>query len=157
MLSMCCISSKVSYSCRVQGRGIPLRGLRIVLRQFILTDVVNFWPKYWFITWVNPGGEYSLLARATTPGLDLVTRFRSACSGGKSFSIFCLIFIRWSQLFPLYCSCRGFYWNSETTVQWEHQRSTTTLKIMAEQESLHGLFLTGVVVVKLCQGQFLMR
>ena len=30
---------------------IPLRGLRIVLRQ--LTHVVNFWPKYWFITWVG--------------------------------------------------------------------------------------------------------
>ena len=59
MLSVCCISSKISYSCTMQGRGIP--GLRIVLRQFILTHVVNFWPKYWFITWVNPSGEYSLL------------------------------------------------------------------------------------------------
>ena len=61
MLSVCCISSKISYSCTVQGRGIPLRGLTIVLRQFILTHVVKFWPKYWFITWVNPSGEYSLL------------------------------------------------------------------------------------------------
>ena len=45
----------------MQGRGIPLRGLRIELRQFILTHVVNFWPKYSIITWVNPSGEYSLL------------------------------------------------------------------------------------------------
>ena len=42
ILDVCCISSKTSYSCTVQGRGIPLRGLRIVLRQFILTHVVNF-------------------------------------------------------------------------------------------------------------------
>ena len=97
------------------------------------------------------------VSRATTPRLDLVTRFRSACSGGKTFSIFCLIFIRWSQLFSLYCSWRRFYQNSETTVQWEHQRSTTAFKIMVEEESLHGLFLTGVVVVRSCQGQFLMR
>ena len=63
MLSVCCISSKMSYSCTVavQGQGIPLRGLRIVSRQFILSHVVNFWPKYWFITWVNPSCEYSLL------------------------------------------------------------------------------------------------
>ena len=61
MLSVFCISSKISYSCTVQGRGIPLHGLRLVSRQFILTHVVNFWPKYWFITWVNLSGEYSLL------------------------------------------------------------------------------------------------
>ena len=45
MLSVCCISSKISHSCRVQGRRTPLRGLRIVLRQLIkiiLTYVVNF-------------------------------------------------------------------------------------------------------------------
>ena len=86
--------------------------------------------------------------RATTPRLDLVTHFRSACSSGKTFSIFCLIFIRWSYLFPLYCSCRRFYRNSEMTVQQEHQRSTSTFKIMEEEKSLHGLFLTGVVVVR---------
>ena len=83
---------------------------------------------------------YDLWTLATTPRLDLMTRFRSACSRGKTFSIFCLIFIRWSYLFPLYCSCRRFYRNSETTVQQEHQRSTTTFKIMEEEKSLHGLY-----------------
>ena len=58
MLSVCCISSKISYSCTVQGRGIPLRSLSWPPG---LTHVLNFWPKYWFITWVNPSGEYSLL------------------------------------------------------------------------------------------------
>ena len=75
------------------------------------------------------------LTRATTTRLDLVTHFRSACSSRKTFSIFCLIFIRWSYLFPLYCSCRRFYRNSETTVQQEHQLSTTALKIMEEEKS----------------------
>ena len=48
------------------------------------------------------------ITRATTPKLDLVTRFRSACSGGKTFSIFCLIFICWPQLFLFLVHGGGF-------------------------------------------------
>ena len=45
----------------MRSRGIPVPGLRLKSRQFILTQVMNFWPKQWFITWVNPSSEYSLL------------------------------------------------------------------------------------------------
>ena len=78
MLSVCRISSKISYSSTVQGRGIPLRGLRIVSRQFILTHVVNFWPKYWFITWVNPSGEYSLLGSDSLLGQNRYAKGKSS-------------------------------------------------------------------------------
>ena len=85
MLSVCCISSKISYLCAVQGRGIPLRGLRIVSRQFILTHVVNFWSKYWFITWVNPSGEYSLLGSDSLFGSEMSFSF-SLKAGPKEVS-----------------------------------------------------------------------
>ena len=52
---------KVIHSSTVRGRGIPLPGLSLISRQFILTQMMNFWPKQWFITWVNPSSEYSLL------------------------------------------------------------------------------------------------